>query len=59
MSRNINITDIIIIYLLEMVIDNSWQYVYAAEQKKAQSALTIALKYIQYMYRQTDDILWQ
>ena len=28
-----------------MVIDNSWQYVYAVEQdKKAQSALTIALK---------------
>ena len=35
----------IIIYLLEMVIKNSSQYVYAVEQdKKAQSALTIALK---------------
>ena len=32
---------IVIIYLFEMVIDNSWQYVYAVEQdKKAQSALT-------------------
>ena len=36
---------IIIIYLLKIVIDNRWQYVCAVEQdKKAQSALTIALK---------------